>query len=68
MYALMSSETPVPLASLRWIGAGLVRPECVLHGPAGRLTTADWRGGVCCRVLQDGAVRIGDTVSFVDTQ
>lgn len=28
----------------------------------------DWRGGVCCRVLQDGAVRIGDTVSFVDTQ
>ncbi|MCI0517282.1 MAG: MOSC domain-containing protein [Woeseiaceae bacterium] len=26
----------------------------------------DWRGGVCCRVLQDGPVRIGDTVSFFD--
>lgn len=26
----------------------------------------DWRGGVCCRVLQDGPVRIGDTVSLTD--
>lgn len=57
MYALMSSETPVPLASLRWIGAGLVRPECVLHGPAGRLTTADWRGGVC-EIEPDGRQRL----------
>lgn len=32
--------------SLRSVGAGLVRPECVLATAAGDLYTADWRGGV----------------------
>ena len=35
-----------PLADLRFIGSGLVRPECVLANAAGDLFTADWRGGV----------------------
>lgn len=25
--------------------------------------TPQWRGGVCCRVIQDGAVRLGDTLT-----
>ena len=29
-----------------WIGQGLVRPECVLAYPSGRLVTSDWRSGV----------------------
>jgi hypothetical protein len=37
---------PLPLASLGFIGEGLVRPECVLATAAGDLYTADWRGGV----------------------
>jgi len=28
--------------------------------------TPDWRGGVCCQVLQDGEVGIGDVVEIVD--
>ena len=35
-----------PLASLVFVGQGLVRPECVLANAAGDLFTADWRGGV----------------------
>jgi hypothetical protein len=35
-----------PLASLDFVGQGLVRPECVLANAAGDLFTADWRGGV----------------------
>ncbi len=34
------------LASLRWVGSGLVRPECVLTTARGDIFTADWRGGV----------------------
>lgn len=34
------------LASLRWVGHGLVRPECVLATARGDIYTADWRGGV----------------------
>ena len=26
----------------------------------------DWRGGVCCRVLQEGPVTIGDAVTLID--
>jgi len=28
--------------------------------------TKDWRGGVCCRVIQDGAIAIGDQVALSD--
>jgi sugar lactone lactonase YvrE len=34
------------LDALRFVGSGLVRPECVLANAAGDLYTADWRGGV----------------------
>lgn len=37
---------PVAPESLAFVGAGLVRPECVLATRAGALYTADWRGGV----------------------
>jgi sugar lactone lactonase YvrE len=37
---------PLSLASLGFVGEGLVRPECVLANAAGDLFTADWRGGV----------------------
>ena len=37
---------PLPLHALRFVGQGLVRPECVLATAAGSLYTADWRGGV----------------------
>jgi sugar lactone lactonase YvrE len=61
MYALMNASfappsTPVArlVASdprdrteeVRWLGRGLVRPECVLATAGGDLFTADWRGGV----------------------
>ncbi|MEO8278998.1 MAG: SMP-30/gluconolactonase/LRE family protein [Ideonella sp.] len=42
-----SAETPrISLDALSFVGAGLVRPECVLANAAGELFTADWRGGV----------------------
>ncbi|MBK6004825.1 SMP-30/gluconolactonase/LRE family protein [Ramlibacter ginsenosidimutans] len=34
------------LDALRFVGSGLVRPECVLATASGDLYTADWRGGV----------------------
>ncbi len=40
----MDALNSLPL--LAFIGAGLVRPECVLATAAGDLYTADWRGGV----------------------
>jgi len=27
--------------------------------------TPDWRGGVCCRVISDGRVKIGDPLSII---
>lgn len=33
-------------ATVRFVGSGLVRPECVLATAEGSLYTADWRGGV----------------------
>jgi sugar lactone lactonase YvrE len=42
----MSDRAAPMLTDLRFVGAGLVRPECVLANAAGDLFTADWRGGV----------------------
>lgn len=41
-----AADLPLPLEALRFVGSGLVRPECVLANAAGDLFTADWRGGV----------------------
>jgi len=41
-----TADPPLPLEDLRFVGSGLVRPECVLANDAGDLFTADWRGGV----------------------
>lgn len=41
------------LATVRTVGRGLVRPECVLACLDGSLYTADWRGGVA-RTAVDG--------------
>ena len=49
MCAQVRSDLLKPLASLgelRFLGAGLVRPECVLANAQGDVFTADWRGGV----------------------
>jgi sugar lactone lactonase YvrE len=44
----------VAVASLGWVGHGLVRPESVVAEPSsGRLWAADWRGGVC-EIAPDG--------------
>jgi sugar lactone lactonase YvrE len=42
------------LDALRFVGSGLVRPECVLATASGDLYTADWRGGVA-HVRPDGS-------------
>lgn len=42
------------LAALRFVGSGLVRPECVLANATGDLYTADWRGGVA-HIRPDGS-------------
>jgi sugar lactone lactonase YvrE len=44
----------IPLESLRFIGSGLNRPECVLATARGDLYAADWRGGVA-RIAPDGS-------------
>ena len=41
-----AADPPLPLEDLRFVGSGLVRPECVLANAAGDLFTADWRGGI----------------------
>jgi sugar lactone lactonase YvrE len=42
-----SAATPaIALEALRFVGAALDRPECVLATARGDLYTADWRGGV----------------------
>lgn len=41
-----TDNPPLPFEDLRFVGSGLVRPECVLANAAGDLFTADWRGGV----------------------
>jgi sugar lactone lactonase YvrE len=41
-----TDSPPIALDALRFVGSGLVRPECVLATAKGTLYTADWRGGV----------------------
>lgn len=48
---------PLPLATLGFVGQGLVRPECVLATEAGDLFSADWRGGVAHQT-PGGATRL----------
>ena len=43
--AITASERP-DVDAVRWVGTGLVRPECVLATASGDIYTADWRGGV----------------------
>ena len=42
----MSALPTVSLDDLRFVGSGLLRPECVVCTDAGDVYTADWRGGV----------------------
>ena len=49
----MVGSAAIDLASIRRIGAGLQRPECVLTTARGDLYTADWRGGVA-HIRPDG--------------
>jgi sugar lactone lactonase YvrE len=49
-----SSPSPIEPSALRFVGTGLVRPECVLATRRGVLYTADWRGGVAA-TGSDGA-------------
>ncbi|WP_114240620.1 SMP-30/gluconolactonase/LRE family protein [Dyella sp. C9] len=57
-------QSPNPLvgwtvdrASIRTVGQGLQRPECILAEPDGTLWTADARGGVM-RIAPDGAQQL----------
>jgi sugar lactone lactonase YvrE len=45
-HAMNPPDTAAALHSLRFSGAGMMRPECVLATAAGDLFSADWRGGV----------------------
>jgi sugar lactone lactonase YvrE len=54
---LHDARLPLPLEDLRFVGSGLVRPECVLANAAGDLFTADWRGGVA-HLRPDGSVTL----------
>jgi sugar lactone lactonase YvrE len=42
------------LSDIRFVGAGLVRPECVLATADGMLHSADWRGGVAITPADGG--------------
>jgi sugar lactone lactonase YvrE len=55
MSAATASAAPaIALDALRFVGAGLRRPECVLATARGDLFTADWRGGVA-QIRRDGS-------------
>ena len=48
------AQQGLALEQLRQLGAGLVRPECVLATANGDLFSADWRGGVA-HIRADGS-------------
>jgi sugar lactone lactonase YvrE len=55
----------IDLDQVRFLGAGLVRPECVLATASGDLYAADWRGGVA-HLRPDGtqALYAGSTIDL----
>jgi sugar lactone lactonase YvrE len=55
--AMSATEPRIRLEQIGFVGAGLVRPECVLAHSSGALFCADWRGGVA-RVGADGRTRL----------
>lgn len=63
----------VDVSDIRYVGAGLERPECILAEPDGTLWSADGRGGVV-RIAPDGSQELilqstvapNDKVSFED--
>ena len=50
-------STHIDLSEIRFVGAQLVRPECVLATANGALFTADWRGGVV-RIASNGGQQL----------
>jgi sugar lactone lactonase YvrE len=48
-----SGFRPIAVDDVSWVGAGLVRPECVVATSSGDLYTADWRSGVA-HIRPDG--------------
>ena len=56
--AVRGAEGPqIDISGIRFVGSGLVRPECVLASRDGDLYTADWRGGVA-RVRSGGTATL----------
>ena len=53
MAVATAGAATMALEALRFVGAGLNRPECVLATASGDLYTADWRGGVA-HIRPDG--------------
>lgn len=51
------ADFTIDRSSIRYIGQGLQRPECILAEPAGTLWAADARGGVA-RIAPDGSQKI----------
>ena len=52
----LSGHPVARLDDVRWTGAGLNRPECVLTNAHGDIYTADWRSGVA-HIQPDGSQR-----------
>ena len=50
---VVTGRAAIDLASIKRIGTGLNRPECVLANARGDIYTADWRGGVA-HIRPDG--------------
>lgn len=55
--SIASPSPRIGLDALRFVGADLVRPECVLANAAGDLFSADWRGGVA-HLRADGSATL----------
>ncbi|MGL1931686.1 MAG: MOSC domain-containing protein [Desulfotalea sp.] len=61
----------VQIGSLELEITGETKPCKLMEEAAQGLRHAleeDWRGGVCCRVLQDGHIKVGDQVQWRDSK